>query len=86
MTRNVTGVTFRGGRPVVDPDVRREFASVEGDFVLVERDPLMTCDVHHLVGTYAECVTYRDAMSAHHDAMGDPRDFDIVPYFDGLAS
>lgn len=83
MGSQATGVTFRNGHPVVPSDVRREYAHVEGTFSLVERDPLSAdLDVCHLVGSYAECVTYRDALQAHHSGMGDLRDFDIVPHFD----
>lgn len=82
MSRSVTGVTFRNGRPVVPEDVRREYASCEGVFTLVERDPVFDRDVEHLVGSYAECLTYRDAMAAHHESFGEFRDFDIVPRFD----
>ena len=81
MTRHVSGVTFRNGHVVVDLEVRQEFAHVEGEFMLVERDQMLDNDVPHLVGTYAECVTYRDALVAHHEAMSDPREFDIEPYF-----
>lgn len=83
MARVATGVSFRNGHPVVPSDIRREYAHVEGTFSLVERDPLLAGhDVCHLVGSYAECVTYRDALQSHHSGMGDLRDFDIVPHFD----
>lgn len=81
-----SGVTFRGGRPVVPVEVRQEYRHVEGEFALVERDPVLDNDVTHLIGTYAECVTYRDAMVQHHVSMGESRDFDIVPWFDDLMS